>query len=77
MNNLFKRVVLTATLLTFIFLFLPPFSGNRALAQTDNYADDFKLLTHNVYMLPSSLSNWGQDQRGEHPGFVNIRISVK
>ena len=66
MNNLFKRVVLAATLLTFIFLFLPPFSGNRALAQTNNYADDFKLLSHNVYMLSSSLyPNWGQDQRAD------------
>jgi sphingomyelin phosphodiesterase len=63
MNNLFKRVALVATLLTFIFLFLPPFSGNRALAQTNNYADDFKLLAHNVYMLP--VVKWGQDQRAD------------
>jgi sphingomyelin phosphodiesterase len=63
MNNLFKRVALAATLLTFIFLFLPPFSGNRALAQTNNYPDDFKLLAHNVYMLP--MVNWGQAQRAD------------
>lgn len=63
MNNLFKRVALAATLLTFLFLFLPPFSGNRALAQTNNYPDDFKLLAHNVYMLP--VVNWGQAQRAD------------
>ena len=63
MNNLFKKVALAATLLTFIFLFLPPFSGNRAFAQTNNYADDFKLLAHNIYMLP--VVNSGQAQRAD------------
>ena len=68
MNNLFKRVALAATLLTFLLLFLPPFSGNRALAQTNSYPDDFKLLTHNVYMLSRNLpgyANWGQVERAQ------------
>jgi len=66
MNNLFKRVALAATLLTFLFLFLPPFSGNRALAQTNSYPNDFKLLTDNVYMLSTKLyPNWGQVQRAD------------
>lgn len=64
MNNLLKRVALAATLLTFLLLFLPPFSGNRALAQTNSYPNDFKLLTDNVYMLSTNLyPNWGQVQR--------------
>ncbi|BAZ51578.1 hypothetical protein NIES4103_42350 [Nostoc sp. NIES-4103] len=64
MNKLFKRVALATTLLTFLLLFLPPFSGNRALAQTNSYPNDFKLLTDNVYMLSTKLyPNWGQEQR--------------
>ncbi|MEG4631745.1 sphingomyelin phosphodiesterase [Microcoleus sp. AR_TQ3_B6] len=33
------------------------------MAQTNNYPDDFKLLSHNVYMLP--VTNWGQAQRAD------------
>ncbi|NBI30300.1 sphingomyelin phosphodiesterase [Chengkuizengella marina] len=49
-------------MLSFIFTMLSIIPNNVSNA-SDSYTDDFKLLQHNVLLLPTYLASWGQQER--------------
>jgi sphingomyelin phosphodiesterase len=62
-----KKVIRLMNVLMVTALILPLISSSSSVsADESEYPNDFKLLTHNVYMLSQSLyPNWGQVQRAE------------
>jgi sphingomyelin phosphodiesterase len=53
-------LVLTMTILVGVSVPLQPSHAD------ENYPNDFKLLQHNVFLLPELVSYWGQDQRADY-----------
>ncbi|WP_234969398.1 sphingomyelin phosphodiesterase [Bacillus massilinigeriensis] len=53
-------LVLTMTLLLGVSIPLKPSQA------AENYPNDFKLLQHNVFLLPKLVSSWGQDERTKY-----------